>query len=55
MFYPTLDDRIGIHSGDIIAGVVGTKKFAYNISFTTYEFIKDHFECKYLREYQYER
>jgi adenylate cyclase len=59
--------RIGIHTGEVVAGVVGKNKFAYdiwgdavntasrmessgipgqvNISGTTYEFIKDHFEC----------
>ena len=61
------DARIGIHSGPIIAGVVGVTKFAYdiwgdtvnvasriegqssaqkiNISATTYELIKEHFQC----------
>lgn len=61
------DARIGIHSGPIIAGVVGVTKFAYdiwgdtvnvasriegqstaqkiNISSTTYELIKEHFQC----------
>ncbi|MEM8889038.1 MAG: adenylate/guanylate cyclase domain-containing protein, partial [Bacteroidota bacterium] len=61
--------RIGIHSGEITAGVVGTKKFAYNIfgdtvntasrietageqgriniSTSTYELIKEHFDCEY--------
>ena len=61
------DARIGIHSGPIIAGVVGAKKFAYdiwgdtvniasrlesqssaqmiNISETTYQLIKEHYEC----------
>lgn len=61
------DARIGIHSGPIIAGVVGAKKFAYdiwgdtvniaarlesqsaaqmiNISDSTYQLIKEHFEC----------
>lgn len=28
---PVLDSRIGIHSGAVIAGLVGTKKFAYDI------------------------
>ena len=62
------DARIGIHSGPIIAGVVGVKKFAYdiwgntvnvaarlekkseaqkiNISTSTYQLIKDHYQCK---------
>ncbi|OIP04413.1 MAG: hypothetical protein AUJ97_02745 [Bacteroidetes bacterium CG2_30_32_10] len=61
--------RIGIHTGPVIAGVVGEKKFAYdiwgdtvniasrmesagdiskvNISGTTYELIKDYFDCTY--------
>jgi len=61
--------RIGIHTGPIIAGVVGLKKFAYdiwgdtvnvaarmetgcvagkvNISGTTYEMIKEEFDCEY--------
>lgn len=59
--------RIGIHSGPLVAGIVGVKKFAYdiwgdtvntasrmessgeegkiNISNTTYELIKDKFNC----------
>ncbi len=59
--------RIGIHTGSVIAGVVGKNKFAYdiwgdavntasrmessgipgkvNISGTTYELIKDQFDC----------
>jgi adenylate cyclase len=59
--------RIGIHTGQVVAGVVGKNKFAYdiwgdavntasrmessgilgqvNISGTTYEFIKDQFNC----------
>ncbi len=61
--------RLGIHTGEVMAGVIGNKKFAYdiwgsavntasrmestgevgkvNISGTTYEFIKDYFECTY--------
>ncbi|MBN2174853.1 MAG: tetratricopeptide repeat protein [Bacteroidales bacterium] len=61
--------RIGIHTGPVIAGVVGKNKFAYdiwgdavntasrmessgipgkvNISGTTYEYIKDRFNCSY--------
>jgi len=63
------DLRIGIHTGSVIAGVVGQKKFSYdiwgdtvntasrmessgeigkvNISATTYELVKDFFECNY--------
>jgi len=61
--------RVGIHTGPVIAGVVGEKKFAYdiwgdtvniasrmesagdiskvNISGTTFELIKDYFDCTY--------
>lgn len=61
--------RIGIHTGSVIAGVVGSKKFAYdiwgdtvniasrmesnsnegaiNISASTYQYIKDDYECTY--------
>ncbi|MGQ4647464.1 adenylate/guanylate cyclase domain-containing protein [Lyngbya aestuarii] len=61
--------RIGIHSGPLIASVIGKKKFTYdvwgdtvniasrlessgmpgkiNISQSTYELIKDFFECEY--------
>ncbi len=64
---PRFDARIGIHSGSIISGVVGAKKFAYdiwgdtvniaarlestsaaqkiNISDTTYQLIKNHYQC----------
>lgn len=61
--------RIGIHTGPIVAGIVGIKKWQYdiwgdtvniasrmetnsvegkiNMSETTYELIKDEFECEY--------
>lgn len=63
------DIRIGIHTGTVVAGVVGQKKLTYdiwgdtvntasrmessgeagkiNISGTTYEFVKDFFNCEY--------
>ncbi|MEO6348869.1 MAG: adenylate/guanylate cyclase domain-containing protein [Aquaticitalea sp.] len=68
----TFDIRIGINTGPVVAGVVGTKKFAYdiwgdtvnvasrmetmseagkiNIGETTYELVKDTFECEYRGE-----
>ena len=61
--------RLGIHTGRVMAGVIGTKKFAYdiwgntvniasrmeetgevgkvNVSGTTWEYIKDYFDCTY--------
>jgi adenylate cyclase len=61
--------RIGINSGPVVAGIVGVKKFAYdiwgdtvntaarmeqnseagkiNISGSTYELVKDHFNCEH--------
>jgi putative nucleotidyltransferase with HDIG domain len=63
------DLRIGMHTGSVIAGVVGQKKLSYdiwgdsvntasrmessgevgrvNISVTTYELVKDFFDCEY--------
>ena len=66
---PAFEIRIGLHTGPVVAGIVGVKKFAYdlwgntvntaarmessgevskvNISGTTYEIIKDQFDCEY--------
>ena len=68
----TFDIRIGVHSGSVVAGIVGTTKFAYdiwgdavniaarmeqnseagkiNMSETTYELVKDKFNCEYRGE-----
>ncbi len=68
----TFQIRIGIHSGSVVAGIVGVKKFAYdiwgdtvntaarmeqnsetgkvNISQTTYELVKDQFNCEFRGE-----
>ncbi len=68
----TFEIRIGIHSGSVVAGIVGVRKFAYdiwgdtvntaarmeqnseagkiNISETTYELVKDKFNCAYRGE-----
>ncbi len=64
---PTFELRLGIHTGSVVAGVIGKNKFAYdiwgdavnlaarmessgqigkvNISETTYEHVKNDFEC----------
>ncbi|RLD64656.1 MAG: hypothetical protein DRJ01_00175 [Bacteroidetes bacterium] len=66
---PIWELRVGIHTGSVIAGVVGKKKFVYdiwgdtvniasrmesagevgkvNISETTYDYIKDYFNCEF--------
>ncbi|HNI91100.1 MAG TPA: adenylate/guanylate cyclase domain-containing protein, partial [Leptospiraceae bacterium] len=70
--FPYWELRLGIHSGPLIAGVIGEKKFAYdvwgdtvnsasrmessgtpgkiNISGTTYEIVKEFFDCEYRGE-----
>lgn len=67
--FPYWELRIGIHTGPVVAGVIGNKKFAYdmwgdtvntasrmessgeigkvNISRSTYELVKDFFDCEY--------
>ncbi|MBT8315309.1 MAG: adenylate/guanylate cyclase domain-containing protein, partial [Maribacter sp.] len=68
------DMRIGINTGPVVAGVVGSKKFAYdiwgdtvniasrlqansepgkiNVSDSTYNLIKDSFDCEYRGEFE---
>lgn len=67
--FPYWELRLGIHSGPLVAGVIGEKKFAYdvwgdtvntasrmessgtpgkiNISGSTYELVKDFFDCEF--------
>jgi class 3 adenylate cyclase len=67
--FPYWEIRLGIHTGPLVAGVIGEKKFAYdvwgdtvntasrmessgtpgkiNISGSTYEQVKDFFNCEY--------
>jgi adenylate cyclase len=69
---PYFEIRIGIHTGPVVAGIVGVKKFQYdiwgdtvntasrmessgeagkiNISETTYQLVKDKFNCEYRGE-----
>jgi class 3 adenylate cyclase len=64
---PAWKIRVGIHTGEVVAGVIGKSKFSYdvwgttvntasrmesasesgkvNISGTTYQLVKDHFDC----------
>jgi adenylate cyclase len=68
----TFGVRIGVHSGSVVAGIVGVKKYAYdiwgdtvntaarmeqtseagkiNISETTFQLVKQNFNCKYRGE-----
>ena len=70
--FPYWELRLGIHTGPLIAGVIGERKFAYdvwgdtvntasrmessgtqgriNISYSTYEVVKDFFICEYRGE-----
>jgi len=70
----TFEMKIGVHTGSVVAGIVGVKKFAYdiwgdtvnlaarmeqnceagkiNISESTYQLVKDKYECTYRGEIQ---
>lgn len=72
MNHQAFDIRVGVNTGPIVAGVVGTKKFAYdiwgdtvnvasrmetksapgkiNVSESTYELIKDEYDCEFRGE-----
>src|SRR6185369_11985697 len=67
MGLPYFELRLGVHTGPVVAGIVGIKKFSYdiwgdtvntasrmessgevgkvNVSGTTYELVKDEFNC----------
>jgi class 3 adenylate cyclase len=71
-FPSSFDIRIGVHSGPVVAGIVGVKKFAYdiwgdtvntaarmqqsaepgkiNVSQSTYDQIKDYYQCSFRGE-----
>jgi len=70
----TFEMKIGVHTGSVVAGIVGVKKFAYdiwgdtvnlaarmeqncepgkiNISESTYQLVKDKYDCEYRGEIQ---
>jgi class 3 adenylate cyclase len=72
--HPKFEIRIGVHTGPVVAGIVGIKKFAYdiwgdtvniascmessgetgkvNISSSTFELVKDKFNCMHRGEIQ---
>jgi len=74
---PSFEIRIGIHTGPVVAGIVGIKKFQYDIwgdtvsiaskieklsqigrvhiSQSTYELVKEKFECTYYNEMSFRK